>query len=517
MLACGALPFAATAAERSETALRAAGILETYCARCHQAGQADAVPARSPLLDILDLERLARDPSLVQPGFSDASPLYTSMLRRAMPPVGGQADAAAHPSPSDEEIQAVRDWIDGLPPVAAPSCTSRLPVDSVIAAALSGHAPENAAAMRFLTLPCAATDDMAAMRDALQHLVGGLSKSKEPVRLEQVDTAGSVFRFSLVDIGWSASDWEAVANQSPDRTLPASEIFKLALTITRTGVPSLRGDWLAHMAVRGLAPQLPALSTEDAMLLAPLARVWERKLDLNTAATEIAIQPSDLAERLAQIQGSNEVRARKLLQGLVSRADFLALRPSLVTPGEPISPDQLPSTAATRPPDLTIWSDQTSYDVGSLLTLRAHTTADCHLTLIGVDRNDRATVLFPNEIEPDNLLRAGAVMSVPGATAAYQFRLNDPGPETVVGVCTVGAKIADNIHQDFERQRFTLLGDWRTFLLRSWERKTMPQRQAERRRARGRAVRRRQPAAPPKIERPNPEDHARTAIRIEVR
>ena len=496
---------------------KARQVLETHCARCHQAGQ--ITQPQTLLFDILNLDSLARDASLVRPGVPDASPLYTSMLRRAMPPPVNEP-VPGHANPTDEDIQAVRDWITALPAAATPAatCSSKLPTDAVIVAALSGFEPARVADMRFITLPCASDDLMTARRDALQGLVQLMSRGDGSVRPEPVDLAETVYRISLSAMGWSAADWETLIAGYPERALPASQAFKAALALTGSAAPSVRGDWLAHAVLRRAPPATWQLVAGDVTRFAGFARAWERDLDLDAVSGDLGMGRTDLSALLGGAQYALDPRARQLLQGPLPRVEFVKLKAQIAGASD-MPAGQTGDGTPTQPLSLALWSDNTIYDRGALLTLRAHATADCHLTLIGIDGSGRATVLFPNEIEPNNLLRAGAVLSAPGATAAYQFRLNDPGTETVVGICTIGAKIADNIHQDFERQRFTLLGDWRTFVAQAWKPQAAPAPRVERprRRGRGRAVRRSRPVIPAKIERLTPENHARTAITFDVR
>jgi hypothetical protein len=90
--------------------------------------------------------------------------------------------------------------------------------------------------------------------------------------------------------------------------------------------------------------------------------------------------------------------------------------------------------------------------------------AACHLTLIGVDGDGRGLVLFPNDLDPANLIPPGVTVRVPGPNAGYQFRLDRAGSESYVAVCHRGARVPEGIAFDYEKQRFAVLGDWRKFL-----------------------------------------------------
>ena len=59
------------------------------------------------------------------------------------------------------------------------------------------------------------------------------------------------------------------------------------------------------------------------------------------------------------------------------------------------------------------------------------------------------------------------------------LRLDKPGRHGVVAICNATAKRPQGIGHDFERQRFTVLGDWRTFLLQTTEREAEYQKTQE--------------------------------------
>ncbi len=476
-------------------AAKAAAVLETHCARCHQAGRLTSDGKPNLFRNILDLEAIARDPSLVRPGLPDGSPLYTAMLRRSMPP-DRQGDDGAWTGPTADDVQAVRDWIDALPVRASGTC-SRGPASGEKAAP-SRSDSNTATDTRFITLghfdsACAGTREMEQHRNALRRLIAHLARRQPSAIPEPVDTRQTLFRVSLNALGWSAAEWDQLGGNDPlDKLFRAPRGFDLAV----------RGDWLAHAVLRSGMP-LDGLAADEDGSIATLARAWERSLDLDTAAAEMGMDRERLVKLLERVPAPAVVLARRLLQDLLPRSEFLALRAALA--GTPKSDPPAYQADGAQKLELAIWSDKPAYSKGELFTLHAWSNIDCHVTLIGLGRDGRATVLFPNEMEPDNLLTAGRVLTVPGAEAAYQFRLADEGRERVVGVCTVSAGLADGIQPDYERQRFTLLRDWRQFLAKAWaETGTAPRGGGNRRDARA------------KVERPNPEHHARTAIMFEV-
>lgn len=125
------------------------------------------------------------------------------------------------------------------------------------------------------------------------------------------------------------------------------------------------------------------------------------------------------------------------------------------------------SGAASSEPVLSVAANQASFARGDVLTLRARSTVDCRVTLVSVDVRGRGTVLFPNELANNNALAADQELVVPAPDAGYLFRVNEAGKERVVALCNMGPGAADGIRHDFDRLRFTSLGDYRAFLAKA--------------------------------------------------
>ena len=176
---------------------------------------------------------------------------------------------------------------------------------------------------------------------------------------------------------------------------------------------------------------------------------------------------------------------------------------------------------AVDEPVLTVAADKSTYAKGDALRLRISSTADCHLTLVSVDARGLGTVIFPSELASSNALAANQELTVPAADAGYLFRVKEPGKERVIGLCNLGTGAVDDIRHDFERQRFTDLGDYRAFLA-----KAIAGEVAERDRGtakptpvparRKRRVRSRRPAPPPEPY-AAPQKVLRTGVVFEVK
>jgi hypothetical protein len=160
--------------------------------------------------------------------------------------------------------------------------------------------------------------------------------------------------------------------------------------------------------------------------------------------------------------------------------------------------------------DLALWPDSPDYKVGDLVSVSVSTSLACHLTLISIDRDGKAIVLYPNDFEPDNLIAPGVAVRVPGAGSAYRLRLDRAGPETVVGICQRRARRPEGIGFDFEKQRFAILGDWRAFL------RTMGEHEAEIMQGEAARSRRKSRSVPPPVDPAGPAIEGRAALTITV-
>ena len=66
----------------------------------------------------------------------------------------------------------------------------------------------------------------------------------------------------------------------------------------------------------------------------------------------------------------------------------------------------------------------------------------------------------------EHVLNDRTFSKFPGPDAPFQFRLKDPGTETVIAICNATGKSADGIKHDFKSRQFTDLGNYRGFLTR---------------------------------------------------
>jgi hypothetical protein len=345
-------------------------------------------------------------------------------------------------------------------------------MNRAVAAWLAQVGPEAARDTRFVTLgplfnACAGEAELAGYRAAVAEVLQRLSLGGAAPRLDTVEDSLSISTFRLQELGWDGARWEALAAAHPPGSAPVAAAAVERATGSARAV--VRADWLAHAYLRR-APQgqFPFAATgpelNEGRELAALARSYERPVDLERAAAELLLSPTELAAQLEAVTGELQPPGMRLRLGLLPRSQLERLLAGLRSGGVPDRADK--QDQASDPPglELSLWTDKARYKPDEIAVFHAEASADCHLTLINVDPAGKATVLFPNELEPDNLLRAGTSVSVPGPAANYRFRFREVGEETIVGICSASPQPPHGIAHDFTLQRFTILGDWRAFL-----------------------------------------------------
>ncbi len=214
----------------------------------------------------------------------------------------------------------------------------------------------------------------------------------------------------------------------------------------------------------------PDLSIDGLDPLVALARRYLLPVDIEGAAAEADLSPDDFGKALDAAALPDATLAPRLRQGTLLRSqvnDVLArIKPAATQPQ--------PGMVAAQPPPaetglgLALWTDRPSYKAGDLVTIFPKASSACHLTLISLNGTGKATVLYPNEFDPDNLIQPGEPVRVPAPAAQYQFRFKDKGRETVIGTCQLLAETLPGIETDYERQRFTSLGSYENFIRSSF-------------------------------------------------
>ncbi len=255
--------LAAIPGPKNDVEMNAYDALDKHCARCHQVGKLeDRRKPASGFGNVLHLGEMARDTNLVVPGNPDNSELVKQIANGNMPYDIKDGSNIFAPTPKDEEVAAIRDWINSLKNAGATACAgqafiSNQAIVNAIAADLEQQPDHRAATMRYITLShlynaCIDKDELETYRHAVIKLVNSLSRSSDVVRLEEsiVDDDKTILRFNLLDVGWDAADWEKLAALYPYAVKPDLRRFDFLTSQLSTAVPYIRGDWMAFTASR---------------------------------------------------------------------------------------------------------------------------------------------------------------------------------------------------------------------------------------------------------------------------
>ena len=489
---------------------KARSILDAHCARCHQVGRTPGQPPHV-FSNVTDMEDLVRAGKLVRPGLPDASRLYTTML------AGHAPDAVfdqANPGPTPDEIDAVRDWIEGLKQPEPATCSPRrmltLADQGDVLAKLRHTGGETLKGLRFISLArahngCAVSDIEDAKR-AVRDLVKAVQSSPGEVELPHADDSLPILAVRLSDLGWDASQWDALAALAAAPKL-TDDVLRDAYA---TETPLIDAGALAAAATAsGAFPRLGELDAKAWHALRDGAGI----VDKPSAAADLGVPASTFAQLLSAVKGDLEGPAIALESGPVSQGAWRRLRAALAVPGQPgvLAYDAVSAAAGERL-EVYIWPSAPAYKKDDLVTITAQANRDCHLTVINVDTRGEATVLFPSDSDPDNAIKAGSKVRIPSDIEPYRLRATEAGTESFIAVCALNRKRLLGVDQDFERQRFSVLGDWRTFVKTAATRETLVGRRdtPRQRRARTKAA-----AAETTVAAP-PEQEARAAVYVKI-
>ena len=185
-------------------------------------------------------------------------------------------------------------------------------------------------------------------------------------------------------------------------------------------------------------------------LVSGLARRYREGADFEVALGETGLERKQFLNELADAKGAAAPLARRLLHGVLSRSDLerlFSLLKGIDTPKPTTSAGFLREVKSEI--GLSMWLDKPRPVPGDLVTIKAQADNDCYLTVISVDAEGVATVLFPSDFQTDNLLKADTPVSIPPPKARFQFRYKEEGAETVLGRCSTRSAPPFGIEHDF--------------------------------------------------------------------
>ena len=88
--------------------------------------------------------------------------------------------------------------------------------------------------------------------------------------------------------------------------------------------------------------------------------------------------------------------------------------------------------------NVTAKKKKAGYRTGQKIVVGFRASRDCHLTLLNIGTSGKLTVLFPNSLHPDNLIKAGRDYRIPEADDDFEYELQGPpGVEKLKAVATL--------------------------------------------------------------------------------
>jgi len=291
-------PFAVRAQpDKEDLAIRARAVLHKHCGACH------GLTAKMGDLSVADRAGLSARPYL-KPGSADASYLLDLIADGSMPP-GTQRKL------SPAELQTLHDWVDAGAP-GYPKAFDEQYVVSTVRRDAATRTIADVTLHRYLSLAHLVNDQVETLsprREALQTTLRGLSKAD--LKLEPVDSAHTIYRIDLHQLGWDDKPFILPdPDDSDDHRKPAKpsnyNLFDMILLeYPRARRYPLNGPFLsvvpqiapvAFLEVDWLAEEFPKLQAAQELkaALGIPAKAAERKSP--PASDLVTINPADARE-----------------------------------------------------------------------------------------------------------------------------------------------------------------------------------------------------------------------------
>lgn len=250
-----ARPFDASAAAAFD-------VLDKHCARCHQVGKlldGRERPAKN-FGNVLKVEELAANPHHILPGNPLGSKLFKQIVDGEMPYDVAYEGNTKYPKVSEADLKALEGWITALGASQTASCESHKFIDPEAMVGFMANDLEKVTrsrreSTRYLTLThlaniCASPESMKVYRQGAIKFINSLSHSSDVVRLEPIDPEETILRINLVDLGWSAADWDKVLAVYPYNVEPDVQLNSVLTGSTKTALPYVRADWFTFTAAK---------------------------------------------------------------------------------------------------------------------------------------------------------------------------------------------------------------------------------------------------------------------------
>ena len=246
------LPADATGYEKA-----AYGVLQKYCADCHQTGVlGDGLSsAKAGFGHVLDMRRLANDPKLVSIGDPANSKLYQVITggAPAMP------DECWDPScvPTEAELQQLQDWIIALADTAPEPRTyvSMADMYAMAHADLQAQPTNRRDRIRYISMrtmwndPDVTDENYQGYLAGTVKLLNALSWNPNVYKFEKVDKHGVLLRVFLPDLDWTHETWHMLETRYPYAMESETDPYLGTLQhLSGSMTPVIRADWFTATA-----------------------------------------------------------------------------------------------------------------------------------------------------------------------------------------------------------------------------------------------------------------------------
>lgn len=156
---------------------------------------------------------------------------------------------------------------------------------------------------------------------------------------------------------------------------------------------------------------------------------------------------SDIAQRMKtrpnpkkqtpQFEGDARFSLRDLLGPTAPTGSPLA------QPAPPAPPQPLADAAALAGDvGIALATDKTDYTAGERMAVTLKLDKDAHLRLYYTDGEQKSFLIFPNKFHPDDLVKAGEEIKLPGAGAGFAFEMTYPADRGTAPVSEVLTAVA---------------------------------------------------------------------------
>ncbi len=140
---------------------------------------------------------------------------------------------------------------------------------------------------------------------------------------------------------------------------------------------------------------------------------------------------SDIAARLSRAAGGKKQTPQFEGDARLSFKDLLGATPPagtvLTQPAPPAPPQPLADAAAfAGDVGIALATDKADYTAGERMTATLKLDKDAHLRLYYTDGEQKSFLIFPNKFHPDDFVKAGEEIKLPGAGAGFAFEMTYP-------------------------------------------------------------------------------------------